>query len=79
MLLRKSFDSNILILILKFNCQNFSQNIYNLVGNPIKGSPMYGSLAQMMRVYVGITTRSTDINYRDTYRVLKIKSVIYFI
>lgn len=51
-----------------------AHNIYGLVGQPVQGSDMYGSLAQMMRVYVGVTTRSTDVNYQDTYRVLSIKS-----
>ena len=53
--------------------------MFGLVGRPVLNSDLYGSLARMMRVYVGITKRSTDINQNNTYRVAKIFSVIRFV
>ena len=52
--------------------------MYGLVGKPILNSDLYGDLARMMRVYVGVTKRSTDINQNNTYRVAKILSVIFY-
>jgi hypothetical protein len=52
--------------------------MFGLVGRPVLNSDLYGSLARMMRVYVGITKRSTDINHNNTYRVSKIVSVMQF-
>jgi hypothetical protein len=57
------------------NILYFRSSIFSLVGNPVPNSNQYGSLAQMMRVYVGITTRSTDIDANNTYRVSKVLSV----
>jgi hypothetical protein len=54
-------------------------SIFSLVGNPVRNSNQYGSLAQMMRVYVGVTTRSTDIDANHTYRVAKVLSVCILI
>jgi hypothetical protein len=46
-----------------------------LVGDPVPDSPDFGSLANMMRIYTGVTTRSTDITPNNTYRAIKIESV----
>jgi len=48
-----------------------------LVGDPVPGSSDYGSMTNMMRVFVGVTTRSTDITPNNTYRAIKIESVIF--
>ncbi len=53
--------------------------MFGLVGRPVLNSDLYGSLAKMMRVYVGVTKRSTDINHDNTYRVAKILSVFRFL
>ncbi|RNA11624.1 transmembrane protease serine 11D [Brachionus plicatilis] len=46
-----------------------SRSIYNLVGNPVNSHDLFGSLEKMMRVYVSVNTRSTDITAENTYRV----------
>ena len=51
--------------------------MYGLIGSPVENSDQYGNLARMMRVYVGVTKRSTDITQNNTYRVAKIFSVIF--
>ena len=53
-------------------------DIYGSIGYPVTGSPNYASLANMMRVYVGISKRSTDINVDNTYRVEQIIKVSFF-
>ena len=53
--------------------------MFGLVGRPVLNSDLYGSLAKMMRVYVGVTKRSTDISQKNTYRVAKILSVFRFL
>ena len=53
-------------------------SMYGLIGKPVVDSDLYGSLAKMMRVFVGITKRSTDINQNNTYRVAKILSVKFY-
>lgn len=50
-------------------------SIYSLVGEPVQDSSLYGSLEKMMRVYVGVTVRSKDINPDNTYRVEQILTV----
>ncbi|CAF0786128.1 unnamed protein product [Brachionus calyciflorus] len=46
-----------------------SSSIFSLVGDPIASHTLFGSLEKMMRVYVGVNTRSTDITAENTYRV----------
>ena len=41
-------------------------------------SKEYDTYAKMIRVYVGISTRSTDINPKSTYRVINIEIVSFF-
>lgn len=55
--------------------QTKRRSIYSLVGNPIPNSNLYNSIESMMRVYVGVTNRSSDITAMNTYRVAKITSV----
>ncbi len=53
----------------------FRKSIYNLVGSPLANKAQYSSLEKMIRVYVGVTNRSKDINKASTYRVAKIITV----
>lgn len=50
------------------------RSIFSLVGNPIPNSNLYNSIESMMRVYVGVTNRTSDISPVNTYRVAKITS-----
>jgi hypothetical protein len=51
------------------------ESIYRLVGSPVPNSSLYGSVEAMMRIYIGINKRSTDINEKNTYFAIKILSV----
>jgi len=51
------------------------ESIYRLVGSPVPNSSLYGSVEAMMRIYIGISKRSTDINEKNTYFAIKILSV----
>lgn len=50
------------------------ESIFKLVGSPVQGSNMYGTVESMMRIFVGINKRSTDINQNNTYYAIKILS-----
>ncbi len=52
---------------------NESASVYSLVGSP---NSQYTSVASMMRVYVGVSRRSTDENSSNTFGVVKILQVI---
>ena len=69
-------DLNILLVKIRALCFNFRESMFSLIGHPVKNSDLYGSLARMMRIYVGVTKRSKDININNTYRVTKVFSVI---
>ncbi len=49
--------------------------MYALVGKPIANSNLFKNVDSMIRVYVGVSTRSTDINPSNTYRIIQILSV----
>lgn len=50
--------------------------MYALVGAADPSNPQYSSVTSMTRVYIGVNTRSTDINEKTTYRAARIISVI---
>ena len=45
--------------------------MFDLVGQPVAGE----NVTSMMRLYIGMTTASTDINANRTYEALKIIAV----
>jgi len=55
------------------------ESIYRLVGPPVPNSSLYGTVEQMMRVFVGVNKRSSDIHTNNTYYAIKILSVIIMI
>jgi hypothetical protein len=44
-----------------------SAKIFSLVGNPIPEDKRYSSLKAMMRLYIGVDNRLTDINLNTTF------------
>jgi hypothetical protein len=68
--------SNYLDLIRFF--QHLSAPIFEIIGTPIQTHPNYANFEKMMRVYVGVHNRDTDIKALNTYYVSKIIRVNQF-
>jgi len=58
-------------LITAAHCVNTAP-IFEIIGNPIPSHPNYANFERMMRVYVGVHNRDTDINALNTYYVTRI-------
>lgn len=50
-------------------------SVYSLVGSSVPNNLQYDSVTSMVRLYIGVSTRSTDINEKTTYKAVKISSV----
>ena len=46
--------------------------MYDLIGKPDPNNPKFSSLTKMIRVFVGVHDRSTDINAKTTYYAAEI-------
>ena len=49
--------------------------IFSLVGSPVANSTKYATIEKMMRVYIGVHRRSSDISPENTFYAEKILSV----
>lgn len=50
-------------------------SIFSLTGLPIKNDSRYSSLEAMMRLYIGVDNRLTDINVNTTFYASNITTV----
>ena len=46
-----------------------------MIGSPIRNDSRYSSLEAMMRLYIGVDNRLTDINANTTFYALNITTV----
>ena len=54
-------------------------SIYSLVGSPVRNSARYNTVEKMMRIYVGIHDRESDVRKDKVYGVESIKVVRDFL
>ena len=54
----------------------YSHTVFSYTGHPNENSTDFKSLEAMLRVYIGISKHSTDVNVHSTYRATRILNVI---
>lgn len=51
-----------------------ASSVYALVGSPVANSENYKSVQSMIRIYIGVSKRSTDVNAKTTFQASRILS-----
>jgi hypothetical protein len=55
---------------------HLSSIVFGLTGNPVQNDPRFSNLEAMMRIYIGIHNRLTDVSVNTTYHAAKITPVV---